>query len=202
MEYSDTSLVTTAVLQVPYGIFICISILTCVFVNDYISRKGLQTRCYFVIIFLLPNIAGAFGLRYVPLDQRVGRLICYYLTGPYNAAFVLVLSLQTANTSGHTKKVVTNAVLFLGYCTGNIAGPFFYKSDQAPTYQLGIWSMITSHLIEVVLILILRFLLARENRLRDKAQSGKSPEELEAERDASAFSDLTDRENLNFRYIY
>lgn len=32
---------------------------------------------------------------------------------------------------GHTKKVVTNAVLFLGYCTGNIAGPFFYKTDQS-----------------------------------------------------------------------
>ena len=32
--------------------------------------------------------------------------------------------------TGHTKKVVTNAVLFLGYCTGNLAGPFFYKDDQ------------------------------------------------------------------------
>jgi hypothetical protein len=32
--------------------------------------------------------------------------------------------------TGHTKKVVTNAVLFLGYCTGNIAGPFFYKTNQ------------------------------------------------------------------------
>jgi hypothetical protein len=57
-------------------------------------------------------------------------LICYYLTGPYNAAFVLILSMQIANTAGHTKKVVTNAVLFLGYCTGNIAGPFFYKTNQ------------------------------------------------------------------------
>lgn len=60
----------------------------------------------------------------------VGRLICYYLTGPYNAAFVMILSMQVANTAGHTKKVVTNAVLFLGYCTGNLAGPFFYKDAQ------------------------------------------------------------------------
>ena len=100
----------------------------------------------------MPNIAGAFGLRFVSGEHRVGRLICYYLTGPYNAAFALVLSMQIANTageslrylmedagiwllipfiSGHTKKVVTNAVLFLGYCTGNIAGPFFYKTEQA-----------------------------------------------------------------------
>lgn len=110
----------------------------------------MNRRCLFIIIFLIPNIAGSFGLRFVPVDQKVGRLICYYLTGPYNAAFVLILSLQIANTAGlypchvlglplanltrwtigHTKKVVTNAVLFLGYCTGNIAGPFFYKTAQ------------------------------------------------------------------------
>jgi hypothetical protein len=57
-------------------------------------------RCLFVLLFLIPNIAGAFGLRFVPETERVGRLICYYLTGPYNAAFVLVLSMQVANTAG------------------------------------------------------------------------------------------------------
>ncbi len=120
----------------------------------------------------------------------------------------MILSLQTANTAGHTKKVVTNAVLFLGYCTGNIAGPFFYKSDQAPSYPLGIWSMIVAHLLEVIVILTLRFLLARENRLRDKAQgiseseTEEEKERRERERDETAFSDMTDRENANFRYIY
>lgn len=119
----------------------------------------------------------------------------------------MVLSLSTANTAGHTKKVVTNAVLFLGYCTGNIAGPFFYKTSQAPGYALGIWSMIVSHLIEVVVILTFRELLRRENRRRDTMQGlvGEGVEERrrrEAERDRIAFGDLTDRENLNFRYIY
>ena len=195
--FGFSTLVTT-LMQVPYGIFISISILICVFLND----RFVNQRCYFIIIFLLPNVAGSFGLRFVPLDQKVGRLICYYLTGPYNAAFVMILSLQTANTAGHTKKVITNAVLFLGYCTGNIAGPFFYKTSQAPSYPLGIWSMITSHLIEVVAILTLRLLLSRENRLRDQIQSQDDGGLEGRDLDATAFSDLTDRENLNFRYIY
>jgi MFS family permease len=205
--FGFSTLVTT-LMQVPYGIFIAISILTCVFLNDYVSRHGKQSRCYFIILFLLPNISGAFGLAYLDANNKAGRLICYYLTGPYNAAFVMILSLQTANTAGHTKKVVTNAVLFLGYCTGNIAGPFFYKTDQSPRYELGIWSMIVSHLLEVVVILTLRFLLLRENKRRDKVQgihAGESEElraERERERDRTAFSDMTDRENLNFRYIY
>ena len=205
--FGFSTLVTT-LMQVPYGVLIAISILTCVFLNDYVARNGKQSRCYFIILFLLPNISGAFGLAFLDADNKAGRLICYYLTGPYNAAFVMILSLQTANTAGHTKKVVTNAVLFLGYCTGNIAGPFFYKTDQSPRYQLGIWSMIVSHLLEVVVILTLRFLLARENKRRDNAQgihAGESEElraDRERERDRTAFSDMTDRENLNFRYIY
>ncbi|KAN0096515.1 putative MFS allantoate transporter [Hyaloscypha variabilis] len=205
--FGFSTLVTT-LMQVPYGILIAISILICVFLNDYVSRHGWQSRCYFIILFLLPNISGAFGLAFLSADNKAGRLICYYLTGPYNAAFVMILSLQTANTAGHTKKVVTNACLFLGYCTGNIAGPFFYKDNQSPRYELGIWSMVVSHLLEVVVILTLRVLLSRENKRRDKLQGVSESEgedskaERERERDRTAFSDMTDRENLNFRYIY
>ncbi|KAK3615930.1 hypothetical protein LTR56_026295 [Elasticomyces elasticus] len=199
--FGFSTLVTT-LMQVPYGCIIAISILTCVFLNDYFGRHGRQTRCWFILIFLCPNIAGSFGLRFLAADNKAGRLVSYYLTGPYNAAFVMILAMTTANTAGHTKKVVTNAVLFLGYCTGNIAGPFFYKTSQAPEYPLGIWSMIVSHLIEVVIILILRFHLARENKRRDRIQSQQEGGLEGRDLDATAFSDMTDRENLNFRYLY
>ena len=98
------STLETALMQIPYGVIIIISILTCVFANDYMSRKGRQTRVWFVLLFLCPNIAGAFGLRFLAEDNQGGRLACYYLTGPYNAAFVLLLSITIANTAGHTKK--------------------------------------------------------------------------------------------------
>ncbi|MCJ1462100.1 hypothetical protein MMC07_000700 [Pseudocyphellaria aurata] len=102
--FGFSTLVTT-LMQVPYGIIIAISILACVFLNDRSTNK----RCLFIVLFLLPNIAGAFGLKFLAADRKIGRLISYYLTGPYNAAFVLILSLQTANT----------------------AGPFFYKDAQS-----------------------------------------------------------------------
>jgi hypothetical protein len=59
--FGFSTLVTT-VLQVPYGIFISISILTCVFLNDRFENK----RCLFVLIFLIPNIAGK-----SPLDHSI-----------------------------------------------------------------------------------------------------------------------------------
>ncbi|KAK5941537.1 hypothetical protein PMZ80_006816, partial [Knufia obscura] len=193
---------TAAAMQAPYGAFIALSIGICVYLNDRFPNNN---RCKFVLLFLCPNIAGSFGLNFVPENQHAGRYICYLLTGPYNAAFVLILSLQIANTAGHTKKVVTNAVLFLGYCTGNIAGPFFYIADQAPNYELGIWSMTVSHLLEVVVICLLWFLLSKENKRRDRVQGheGLTAEQLLEKRKAegyerTAFEDLTDRENLNF----
>ncbi|ETN37239.1 uncharacterized protein HMPREF1541_08229 [Cyphellophora europaea CBS 101466] len=195
--FGFSTLVTT-LMQIPYGVLIALSILLCVFLNNRYENR----RCLFVLIFLCPNIAGAFGLRFVPHDQNVGRYICYLLTGPYNAAFVLILSLQIANTAGHTKKVVTNAVLFLGYCAGNIAGPFFYLAEQSPTYELGIWSMIVSHLIEVCLISTFWFLMKRENVRRDKLQAAMEGGLEGRDLNATAYVDMTDRENMNFRYIY
>lgn len=199
--FGFSTLVTT-LMQVPYGVLIALSILICVFANEYVEKSGRQARTWFILAFLAPNICGAFGLAFLGADNKAGRLICYYLTGPYNAAFVLVLSLSTANTAGHTKKVCTNACLFLGYCTGNIIGPFFYLSSQSPRYQLGIWSMIVSHLIEVCLILTLRFIMSRENKRRDRLQSQMEGGLEGRDLDATAFSDMTDKENLNFRYIY
>lgn len=123
------------------------------------------------------------------------------MTGSINAAFVLLLSLQTANTAGHTKKVTVSAILFLGYCVGNIAGPFFYKTSQAPTYTLGIWSMVTSHLVEIATILVMRFALQWENRRRDRLY-GLVEDMDRRDVSATAFGDLTDKENHNFRYVY
>ena len=71
--------------------------------------------------------------------------------------------------------------------------PFFYKTSQSPRYELGIWSMIVSHLLEICVILTLRFLLGRENKRRDGIQS-ELPGGLEGrDLDATAFSDMTDR---------
>lgn len=57
--------------------------------------------------------------------------------------------------------------------------------------------MIVSHLMEVVVISVLWMLLSWENRKRDKAQSAMSGGLEGRDLDATAFSDMTDRENLS-----
>lgn len=58
--------------------------------------------------------------------------------------------------------------------------------------------MIVSHLIEVVLIATLGFLLRWENQRRDRVQSQMEGGLEGRDLDATAFLDLTDRENLKY----
>lgn len=62
--------------------------------------------------------------------------------------------------------------------------------------------MIVSHLIEAVLITTLGLLLRWENKKRDRMQAREDGGLDGRDLDATAFMDLTDRENMNFRYIY
>lgn len=113
----------------------------------------------------------------------------------------MLLSLTTTNIAGHTKKVTASGILFIGYCTGNIAGPFFYKSSQKPLYSLGIWSMIVSHLLEVVCVVLLWVYLRGENRRRNKNQ-GIDGSASQPENYVGTLEDMTDKENQNFRYVF
>ena len=56
--------------------------------------------------------------------------------------------------------------------------------------------MIVSHLLEIILILTLGLLLAHENHRRDRIQSQDEGGMEGRDLNATAFSDLTDRENL------
>jgi hypothetical protein len=46
-------------------------------------------------------------MHYAPLDQKVGRLICYYLSAFYPGALVLVFSMIIANVSGKLDLVLS-----------------------------------------------------------------------------------------------
>lgn len=60
--------------------------------------------------------------------------------------------------------------------------------------------MIFCHLTELVVIFAFRMLLSRENKRRDRKLLDQSEEQPDL--DQTAFKDMTDRENPNFRYVY
>jgi hypothetical protein len=45
------------------------------------------------------------------------------------------LTMVSSNVAGYTKKQVTGALLFTGYCVGNIIGPQTFRDSEAPGYH-------------------------------------------------------------------
>ncbi|PVF94513.1 MFS general substrate transporter [Serendipita vermifera] len=188
----------TTLLGIPQGVFVVIWIGAGALLN---GRLPANSRTIVCMLFMLPTIAGCIGFLLAPNNAYVGRLICFYLTGSYQASFVLALSLITSNVGGQTKKQLTSAIIWMGACVGNIAGPFFFKSNQAPSYRLGIGAMLVANCIELLIFALFRAIFIWENKKRDRLaaenKSGAAPSDNQ-----TAFADLTDRQNPNFRYVY
>ncbi|KAH6604261.1 major facilitator superfamily transporter [Trichoderma cornu-damae] len=191
----------TALLGIPQGALVVIWIGLGALANRHMPHNCRTLVC---AMFMLPTIAGALGFLLAPKDAYVGRLICFYLTGSYQASFVISLSLITSNTGGQSKKMIVSGMIWFGACIGNIAGPFFYKADQAPSYHLGIGSLLVANCIELGLFFVFRCAFIWENKQKEKvrAELQERGEAIAGELNATAFVDMTDGENPNFVYVY
>ncbi|KAJ3110061.1 hypothetical protein HK100_003165 [Physocladia obscura] len=196
----------TALLGIPQGAFVVIWIGLGALTNHYLPKNSRTIVC---ALFMLPTIAGALGFLLAPSDAYVGRLICFYLTGSYQASFVLSLSLITSNTGGQSKKMIVSGMIWFGACIGNISSPFFYKTDQAPKYPLGIGSLLVANCLELLMFFVFRYAYIWENRKKEEQRARlRQKNGVDAAGDVvdslnnTAFKDLTDKENPNFIYVY
>lgn len=110
------------------------------------------------------------------------------------AASSIAIGLTSANCAGHTKKSMTSGAVFIGYCVGNIAGPYCFTSTPGPNYSGGFISCVVVNAVDVLISMYGFWLYRRENQRRD-SENG-APEVIHA------LEDLTDCENKDFRYVY
>lgn len=121
-------------------------------------------------------------------------LIAFYCTQFFLAQGNMIISLVTRNIAGRTKKGVTMAMTFIGWAVGNIIAPQIFRSSDAPRYLHGFLAHIVIYAVYLVIVVVTRFVLVARNRSREGESNEVSYE--------SAFDDLTDFENPNFRYVY
>lgn len=96
-------------------------------------------------------------------------------------------------------------MIWFGACVGNIVSPFFYKTEQAPKYPLGIGSLLIANFIELTLFFVFRYAFIWENKKKEKRRAGLRESGVLNSDDnlnATAFTDMTDKENPNFEYVY
>ncbi|KAL2753997.1 hypothetical protein ACRALDRAFT_1081223 [Sodiomyces alcalophilus JCM 7366] len=127
--------------------------------------------------------------------------VSYYITLSFWAAQTLALSLISRNIAGQTKKTVAVALNFICWAAGNAIGPQVFLSRDAPRYYIAFATHLGCYSILVLVIVWLRFYLVRQNKKRD-ALAAAGVQEASKDYVVHAWEDLTDRENLTFRYVF
>ncbi|PQE12587.1 allantoate permease protein [Rutstroemia sp. NJR-2017a BBW] len=154
--------------------------------------------------FLLPSFVGTIILmtvRNTNFSTKVGLLISYYLTLSFWSAQTLSITLISRNVAGQTKKTIVVAANFISWAAGNAVGPQVFLERDAPRYFIAFATHLGCYSLLLLVLVFLRWHLMRENRKRDELAAAGVRQANDADM-VHAFDDLTDRENVNFRYVY
>ncbi|KAI0439111.1 major facilitator superfamily transporter allantoate [Xylaria telfairii] len=141
-------------------------------------------------------ILGLFLIRFLPSENRGGRLAGYYLYGSSSTGFVCVLSLISSNIAGWTKKTTAAAMYLVAYCVGNIIGPQVFRPGDAPAYHTAITVVVIAQILAYLTMIFIYFWCKRQNLAKASIRTGPGYSKIEGQE----FMDLTDRENPEFTY--
>ncbi|KAH8803568.1 major facilitator superfamily domain-containing protein [Xylogone sp. PMI_703] len=184
----------SSLLLIPGGVAECISLLTA----GFVTRRWPNMRCFMQLATTLPAFFGSALVYYLPEKNVRGRMTAFAITGFANASLPLQFALVNSNIAGHTKRSISNAIMFLGYATGFIIGPQFFISSEAPKYQTGFKTMIITFGTTTFVPLGLWVYLTWLNKRKEAKLLASGRENVYARNEE--FLDLTDREQDHFRY--
>ncbi|CCH40701.1 putative membrane protein [Wickerhamomyces ciferrii] len=161
-----------------------------------ISMLAYKIKRTFVSMFAMVLALLASCLLAFPENNNNARLAGYYLEYIFPLSMMCALSLIASNTAGHTKKITTTAIYFIGLCTGNLIGP---QTFTGAPYTGGKIVIVACNVITLIIIIMTYFYYKYLNKKKQENLAKMSEEELKAFENTE-FADLTDRENPNFKY--
>ncbi|KAK6075989.1 allantoate permease [Seiridium cupressi] len=167
------------------------------------SLKHGNLRTWGMIIPLLPAIAGIAAI-YGTMNtgaNKYGRVVAYWLINSYAVTWPFVLTIIGQNIAGHTKRAFTNTMMLMLFAVGNIAGPFFFRNEDAPRYVLAIASILVFFCVSLFCAVVLRFYMFWENKRRDRVYGAVDTTEAKVDGMRTGMHDRTDQENTDFRYV-
>lgn len=121
-------------LQMPIGAVQIIFLVTMSPIASFVP----SSRILCMIFTTLVSMLGMLLVWKLDPNNVAGRVVGLSLSVAYVVNIPLALSLVTSNVAGFTKKSVTSASVFVGYCVGNIVGPQLFIATEAPHYPVSI----------------------------------------------------------------
>jgi MFS family permease len=141
--------------------------------TGWLAGRYRQMNCILIVCVVLPAVVGSSLIYVRPRTSSGVQLFGYFLLSTGPGGIPLLMSLVGANYKGVTKKMTMTALLFIAYCTGNIAGPQFFKASDAPHYNMAFRAILICYSLVVGLAVLLRFYLQYMNTKRERIEGVK-----------------------------
>lgn len=179
-----------------------------------ILAKTTNCRAWLSAVAYIPPIVSCILLIALPWSNRWGLLTAIWIRATGGIPYSVVMIWAANCSAGHTKKTAVIALYHVGYGLGNILSPQLFQPQYAPRYIVT-WAVIlgVACVLPTCIVLYLRWYLVKENNRRDELdrlgkiqevgivqhldEGGETTEDVVDARQL----DLTDRENLAFRYV-
>ncbi|ORY33062.1 major facilitator superfamily domain-containing protein [Naematelia encephala] len=191
----------TTLLDIPNSVVQISSLI----LSGFLAGRFKNSRAILMFVGNATCIVAACALTYAPHHETWGRLVAFWFTSFQSVGFSLSLVMISANIGGYTKRQTTNAITFIGYCIGNIAGPHVLLEREATTgYPTATKAMLAGYVVKTVTHLVLGAYMLYWNRRWDKMAIARGELLSEAQRRKLAeevgMTDATEFNNPYFRY--
>ncbi|KAL5511766.1 hypothetical protein ACEPAH_4984 [Sanghuangporus vaninii] len=171
-----------------------------------------NTRSIVVSAWIVPAVVGGILVISLPFTNKIGLLFSYWTALIGNGCLPVLLGWANNVTAGHSKRISTNAIILIAYAVGNACGPLMWHASYQPRNRIPWAIIIACNGAVAVLSIFIRIYLARENSIRERQPSDTTYEDVyivvqdetgaEAKKKVDkAFLDLTDRQNMDYRYL-
>ncbi|CAI7571480.1 unnamed protein product [Penicillium discolor] len=161
-------------------------------------------RTLVILILIIPPLIGTVFLMKLDVTAQWGLIVASWLSSCITASMTILLSLAASNFKGNTKRAVVNGMFFIGYCAACIASPQLWT--HSPRYTEGVITSIVTWCLLFVVVILFRFLCVWDNKQRDEqvASSGIVSVDQEVKLDENGLpqTDLTDKQDRQFRYVW
>ncbi|KAJ6447259.1 Major facilitator superfamily domain, general substrate transporter [Purpureocillium lavendulum] len=163
--------------------------------GSYFKNSRLIIYC----ICEVPVIIGAALIWRMPWQtHRYAAIVGFVLLGSFAASYTMLLAIAGANTAGHTKKVLTQGIIWSTYAICNGVSPLFVKQTEVKSQYSSVFTgTIVTAVISSASCILLRFYLQHQNHKRDERYGKPTEDDIQNAR----FLDQTDVKNERFRYV-
>lgn len=187
----------SALLNMPSGI---ISITATIGVGYGIRKTS--NRWAWLIASCVPGVIGGGLMSFSPSHNHAALLAGVYLVNGIVAVLIIIYQWAMSNVAGHTKRVLASALIAGSFSVGNIIGPQTFQAKDAPGYHTAKVIVMATQAGAALVAFLLFGYYVWANKWKEKTQMRLESEGVRLNVMEDVWGNLTDRENVEFRYVY